>query len=74
MWFDDAQSLQEKYALAAELGLRGVGPYRWDQATGENAGRMFEAISEGFLGNRRIAGNGTALTTDEGGQEDAAVM
>ena len=43
MWFDDPASLTEKYALACGLSLRGVGPYRWDQATRANAGPMFAA-------------------------------
>merc|ERR1712048_1346392 len=31
MWFDDAKSSAIKYAAARRLGVRGVGPYRWDQ-------------------------------------------
>ena len=31
LWFDDAESLTPKYQLAKDLGLRGIGPYRFDQ-------------------------------------------
>eukprot|EP00929_Paragymnodinium_shiwhaense_P089053 TRINITY_DN49311_c0_g1_i1.p1 TRINITY_DN49311_c0_g1~~TRINITY_DN49311_c0_g1_i1.p1 ORF type:complete len:407 (-),score=59.33 TRINITY_DN49311_c0_g1_i1:78-1298(-) len=30
MWFDNATSSALKYQAAARLGVRGVGPYRWD--------------------------------------------
>ena len=30
IWYDDPKSLQLKYAVAKELGFRGVGPFRFD--------------------------------------------
>jgi di-N-acetylchitobiase len=31
VWYDDAASLAVKYAVAKAMGVRGVGPYRYDQ-------------------------------------------
>jgi hypothetical protein len=31
MWFDDIESLKPKYDFARRTGLKGVGPYRFDQ-------------------------------------------
>lgn len=40
MWYDDPESLQMKYAFARAIGVRGTGPYRWDQLdpTGQKTG------------------------------------
>jgi spore germination protein YaaH len=34
VWYDDAESLSWKYKLAREMGLRGVGPYTFDDVRG----------------------------------------
>merc|ERR1712187_908288 len=31
VWFDNGASSALKYTLAKQMGVRGVGPYRWDQ-------------------------------------------
>jgi len=30
MWYDDPESLRDKYAIARQFGVRGVGPYTFD--------------------------------------------
>ena len=74
LWFDDPVSLAEKYSFAARLNLRGVGPYRWDQATGANAERMFAAIRENFVGEEaaklRGGGLGGGNTASSTGAEE----
>ena len=49
-WFDNATSLELKYKLAKQLGLRGVGPYTYSDldystATGrQEAAAMWDAL------------------------------
>jgi di-N-acetylchitobiase len=43
-WFDDASSLRSKYAFAAELGLRGVGPYTFLDAPADQFPDMWAAF------------------------------
>ena len=45
-WYDDAESLRPKYAHAASLGLRGVGPFTFVDAKGVDA--MWRAL-DAFL-------------------------
>lgn len=44
LWFDDAESLTPKYQLAKDLGLRGIGPYRFDQVDPVNQPDQFNAM------------------------------
>jgi len=50
MWFDNPWSLSVKYSIAKDLGIRGVGPYRFDQVGVDSqlersqADAMFKAL------------------------------
>lgn len=48
VWYDDPESLAWKYKLAREFGLRGVGPYTFDNLdyTGRETGRGPAAAAE----------------------------
>lgn len=48
VWYDDPESLSWKYKLAREFGLRGVGPYTFDDLdyTGLETGRGPAAVAE----------------------------
>jgi di-N-acetylchitobiase len=43
-WYDNPQSLRSKYAFAAELGLRGVGPYTFSDAPADEFTDMWDAL------------------------------
>jgi len=50
MWFDNPWSLNVKYSMARDMGIRGVGPYRFDQVALDSklersqADLMFDAL------------------------------
>jgi len=52
VWYDNIESLAGKYALAASLGLRGVGVWEVDALNYYNATQvamMWDTISDYFL-------------------------
>lgn len=44
VWYDDAESLTPKYQLAKDMGLRGVGPYRFDQVDPIGQPEIFKSM------------------------------
>ena len=58
VWFDDAESSAVKYHVAQQFGVRGVGPYRFDQL--DYASAPAKPATDAMWAALRAFANGTA--------------